>query len=208
MFAARAMLFSRRMATAPARMLSDAAHAPPLKLFGVHARYANAAYTAASKEGKLDVVDTEMAAVANVLSKNASFAAYLGNPTVAREDKVAYLDGVLGDRISSVTKNLLLTMASNARLEDLDKVADSFSQLMKAKKGVVDAIITSAADLSSAQSKAIQKALEGTLQKGQTISLDVKVDPKLLGGIQVQIGDKYMDLSVASKIDKVRRSLL
>mmetsp|Transcript_30402 Transcript_30402/g.97007 ORF Transcript_30402/g.97007 Transcript_30402/m.97007 type:complete len:100 (-) Transcript_30402:25-324(-) len=99
-------------------------------------------------------------------------------------------------------------MASNARLDELEKVAADFGELMKAKGGVVDATVTSAVALTAAQSKAIQKALEGTLAAGQTISLITEVDPKLLGGLQVQVGDKYMDLSVSSKIASIKRGLL
>mmetsp|Transcript_30401 Transcript_30401/g.97004 ORF Transcript_30401/g.97004 Transcript_30401/m.97004 type:complete len:209 (-) Transcript_30401:25-651(-) len=206
---ARANL-ARRMAAAaaPRRMLSDASHAPPKKLFGLTARYANAAYTAASKAGNLPTVGVEMESIAAVLQKNAAFAATLSNPTVGREAKVAYLDGILGTKYSPITKNLLLTMASNARLDELEKVAADFGELMKAKGGVVDATVTSAVALTAAQSKAIQKALEGTLAAGQTISLITEVDPKLLGGLQVQVGDKYMDLSVSSKIASIKRGLL
>ena len=96
------------------------------------------------------------------------------------------------------------SLAANARLGEVDKVIDAYSTLMKAERKEVDAVITSATELTSAQTKKISKALEPHLGAGETVKLTTEVDPALLGGLTVQIGDKYLDLYAATKIAAIK----
>ncbi|CAN0521885.1 unnamed protein product, partial [Laminaria digitata] len=99
-------------------------HDPPLKLYGIPARYANATYSAASKAGQLEVVQRDLDAFQHIIRTNANFKAYLTNPTISRGAKVDMIDKAFDvkSKTSSVSKNLLLTMAGNARLGDTEKV--------------------------------------------------------------------------------------
>ena len=74
---------------------------------------------------------------------------------------------------------------------------------MQASRGEVQAVVTSAEDLSAAQLKTLKKSFAGFLQKGETLILETRVDPSILGGLTVQIGDRFMDLSIQSKIQKM-----
>merc|ERR1740136_177825 len=65
----------------------DAAHRPPIAMHGLHARYANATYTAASKQSILPKVEEELAAIKLTASKSPSFQAFLDNPLISRNDK-------------------------------------------------------------------------------------------------------------------------
>ena len=202
----------QRVAAAPAARSMPvrafaADHAPPVKLFGIPARYANATYTAASKAGVLDKVEMELLAFKDVLGKNSGFADFLSNPTVSRDDKVTTIDKMFeGGKTQAVTKNLMSTMAANNRLEDAGKVADAYAELMKAKRGELDAVVTTAVALTKAQAKTVSDALKAQAG-GKAVSITTKVDQSILGGLTVQIGDKYMDMSVKSKIDKVTANL-
>ena len=170
-----------RLAAAPAARTMPvrafaADHAPPIKLFGIPARYANATYTAASKAGSLEKVETELLAFKAVMEKNAGFGDYLSNPTVSRDAKVSAIDKVFeGDKTQAVTKNLMMTMAANARLADAGKVADAYSELMQAKRGELDAVITSAVALTKAQ----EKAKEGGRRQGRSITTAGPVHPRI-----------------------------
>jgi F-type H+-transporting ATPase subunit O len=100
----------------------------------------------------------------------------------------------------------MLTLAGNARLAEAPKIADTYSQLMKAKRGEVEATITSADPLTKAQVNAIEAAMKNQVGAGKSVVLSAQVDPSILGGLQVQIGDQFLDLSVGSKIDSISRS--
>jgi F-type H+-transporting ATPase subunit O len=184
----------------------DAAHQPLVKLFGIHARYANATYTAASKQGALEKVEAELAAVAATADSNAAFKNFLSDPTQSRPAKVAICKDLFGGKMSDITCNLFETLAGNARLAETGKVVGAFNDLMKAKRGEVDAVVTSAEPLSKAAADAVTAALKNKAA-GKTVKLTMNVDPAILGGLQVQIGDQFVDLSVNSRIDTVGRSI-
>jgi len=191
------------------RLLSTAATEVelPVKLFGIHARYASAAFIAASKSGQLAVVESELLAFKDVLGKNASLASLVENPTISRESKVAQISDILGDQVSFVTKNTLETLAANARLGEVEKVIDAYATLMKAQRKEVVAIITSADPLTPSQESKISAALEPHLAPGEKVVMTTQVDPSILGGLTVQIGDKFLDLSAGSKIAAIQRAI-
>lgn len=97
-------------------------------------------------------------------------------------------------------------MAGNARLPELEKIVGVYEQLMKATRGEVEATIISADPLTKAQTEAISKAIASELGGKGKVILSAEVDESLIGGLQVQIGDKFLDLSVSSKIDTISRT--
>ena len=84
---------------------------------------------------------------------------------------------------------------------------DAFAELMKAQRGEVECIITSAVALTKPQLKKIQDGLAAQTG-GQAVAVSTVVDESILGGVTVQIGDKFLDMSVASKINTFKRSLM
>jgi F-type H+-transporting ATPase subunit O len=79
---------------------------------------------------------------------------------------------------------------------------------MKAARGEVDGRVISAEPLSKNQLTAITKAMQGNLEKGQKIMLEQEVDKTILGGLQVQVGDRFIDMSVSTQINDLHRALL
>jgi F-type H+-transporting ATPase subunit O len=78
--------------------------------------------------------------------------------------------------------------------------------LMKARRGQVDATITSAYELSKKQSDQIAAAIKATRKDAKEVIVTSTVDASIIGGIQVQIGDKFLDLSIKSRIEEVSRT--
>eukprot|EP00957_Ditylum_brightwellii_P023383 1764400-Ditylum_brightwellii.AAC.1 len=115
---------------------------------------------------------------------------------------------MLEGQVSNVTLNLMATLAGNARLAETPKIVDSYVQLMKAKRGEVEATIISADPLTKAQTEAVAAAMKNQVGEGKTVILSTQVDPSILGGLQVQIGDQFLDLSVGSKIDALSRTTI
>jgi F-type H+-transporting ATPase subunit O len=194
---------ARRGAT---RSFADAAaaqHRPVIHLNGLPARYANATYVAASKAGILDQCEAELNSLAATASSSVKFAEFLNNPLISRDIKTKAVESL--DKVSPVTRNLLSCLAGNARLAELPKVAATFSQLMKAKRGQVDAKIISSEPLSAAVLKEVQAAMQSQVEKGKTVIIEQVTDPSIVGGLQVQIGDQFLDLSIKSRIDDIAR---
>lgn len=182
-----------------------AAHKPPLDLYGLNARYANATYIAASKSKTLDQVESELLAIKNTAETSKNFASFLENPLISREEKTKSVTNMLKGKTSQVTLNLMTTLAGNARLNSIVGITDSYIQLMKAKRGEVEATIISAEPLNKAQTTAVQEAMKSQFPEGAKVVLKTEVNPSILGGLQIQIGDKFLDLSVGSRIEEVGR---
>jgi len=195
------------MASYRAFSSAEEAHQPVIKMHGLAARYANATYVAASKAGALESVETELLALQETAQKSPDFAAFLNNPLIPREEKASSVEKMISGKFSSITTNLLTTLAGNARLSELSKVTSSYEQLMRAKRGQVDAVLITAEPLDPKEAKkigdAVIKAHSGSSAK---VVLKTEVDPSILGGLQVQIGDEFLDLSVKSRVEEIART--
>ena len=192
----------------PLRAFSAAAsHAPPKKTHGTAGRYAGSLFTAASKAGLLKQVEAELQAFSRALSTSSPFAQFLKNPTVSREEKVSVLQGLLDDKFSHITRNLFATLAANGRISSVERVIGEYLDLMETASGVVKAVVVSAEPLQGQQLKSVKSAVLGMVEKSQKVELELKVDPSILGGLQIIIGDRFLDLSVASRVASLSKHL-
>lgn len=212
MFAIRRAPVSRSLLRQSVRSYAAAANdgQPPIALFGVDGTYASALYSAAAKGGQLDAVASSLARLQTTLKNDARVSALVGNPTLNNEDKKVIVEvlskAIGGDK--SVT-NLLKVMAENNRLALLPQVGDAFAQLISAQKGEVEVTITSAQPLDSK----VLKQLEGSISKskfagqGKKLKVENKVNPEILGGLVVEIGDRTIDTSTKNRITRLNKIL-
>ncbi|KAK7503311.1 hypothetical protein BaRGS_00005576 [Batillaria attramentaria] len=175
--------------------------APPIQVFGIEGRYATALYSAASKNGKLDTVEKELKAFQGLLEKDKKLAEFVANPSLKRVEKKAALEAVMKKQtFSDLSSNMICAMAENGRIAKVGGVIAAFSQIMSAHRGEVVCTVKTAKELDQVAMKDLKTALDGFLQKGQKLQMKTEVDPSLLGGMVVIIGDKYCDMSMATKI--------
>ncbi|XP_058129432.1 ATP synthase subunit O, mitochondrial [Anopheles ziemanni] len=194
--------------TVLARQLSTSSVAaqlvkPPVQVFGLEGRYACALYSAASKNKVLDVVEKDLKALQTQLRTDSKVRDLLRDPTTKRSVKATALKDV-SDKVkyNAATGNLLQLLAENGRLARLDGIINAFRLIMAAERGEVVCEVKTAKPLDDGQRKQLENALKAFLKPNETIQLTAKVDPALIGGMVVSIGDKYVDMSVASKIKK------
>ncbi|XP_067673985.1 ATP synthase subunit O, mitochondrial-like [Haliotis asinina] len=174
---------------------------PPIQVYGVEGRYAHALYSAATKDKKLDAVEKELNSFNQLLQKDKKLADFIANPSLKRAEKKAVLEGVLKKQnVSPLTLNLFGALAENGRISKVGGVISAFGKIMSAHRGEVVCKVTTAKALDNASLKELKDALQGFLTKGETIQLEVVVDPSIIGGMVVNIGDKYVDMSMATKI--------
>ncbi|XP_066922022.1 ATP synthase subunit O, mitochondrial-like [Clytia hemisphaerica] len=179
-----------------------------IKVFGVEGRYAHALFSAASRTKALDKVEGELNKVQGLLQNNEKLSAYCKDPTVNKNDKQDVIVQVLKDnKFSDLTVNFMGVLAEGNRLKRVDGVISSFNKIMRARRGEVDCTVTTAKELD----KATMKTLTGTLNKfvksNETLKIDTKVDKELIGGMVINLGDYFIDMSTATKIKKLSRAL-
>uniref|UniRef100_A0A668V1T1 ATP synthase peripheral stalk subunit OSCP, mitochondrial n=1 Tax=Oreochromis aureus TaxID=47969 RepID=A0A668V1T1_OREAU len=178
---------------------------PPIQVYGVEGRYATALFSAASKQNKLDQVEQELGKV-SALIKDPKMNSVVMNPHVKRSLKQkTFNDALTKAKVSPITVNLINVLADNGRLTLTGDVINAFSKMMSAHRGEVICSVTTAQPLDEANLSELKVALKGFLQKGETIKLETKSDPSILGGMIVSIGDKYVDMSTKTKIQKLTK---
>jgi len=174
-----------------------------VQLFGIEGRYATALYSAASKEKQLDQVEKDLKEIQGLLKKKGGFYEYAINPSLQRNEKKALLTSALAaTKASKLTGNLLGLLAENGRLNKLSNIINKYGIIMAAHRGEVIVEVTTAKPLDAALRKELDAALQAFLKPGQSIQITSTVDPEIMGGMIVSIGDRYVDMSIASKIKK------
>ncbi|XP_005795406.1 ATP synthase subunit O, mitochondrial [Xiphophorus maculatus] len=176
---------------------------PPIQVYGVEGRYATALFSAASKQNKLDQVEQELGKVSDLI-KDPKMSGIVMNPHVKRSIKQkTFHDALAKANVSPITVNLINVLADNGRLTLTGDVISAFGKMMSAHRGEVICSVTTAQPLDKSSLAELKVALNGFLQKGETIKLETKSDPSILGGMIVSIGDKYVDMSTKTKIQKL-----
>ncbi|CAB0028755.1 unnamed protein product [Trichogramma brassicae] len=174
---------------------------PTLQVFGLEGRYAMALFSAASKQKSLDVVEKDLVKFQGLLKTDKKLAEFIKDPTIQRKTKVEAFKKV-GGSFNPATANLLCLLAENGRLANINTIINHFKLIMSAQRGEVVCEVITAKPLDADNKAKLEAAMKASLKKGQNIQLTTKVDPSIIGGMIISIGDKYVDMSVASKIKK------
>jgi F-type H+-transporting ATPase subunit O len=130
------------------------------------------------------------------------------NPTLSQQERQAALSKVLPSNASPLLTNLLSVLSENGRLAQAPKVFADFESLMAAYRGELEVIVTSAEPLDQRTMTRLEKALRGTtVADGKTLRFSNKVQPSVLGGLLVDFGDKTIDLTAATKVNRYNAAL-
>lgn len=130
---------------------------------------------------------------------------FAANPKVEAEQVFELVTGVLKSPLPPQGVNFLRTVIDNDRLAALPEMARQFRQLANSVSGSADALIQSAFPLSEAE----LSALVGTLEQrfGRKLQASVQVDPELIGGVRVTVGDEVLDTSVKARLEQMKTAL-
>ncbi len=143
----------------------------------------------------------EMAAVA-ALPDVKEFAA---NPRLTDVQIAETFLSVLKSSVSAQARNLVAALVENGRLALLPEIAEQFKQLVNLQQGSADAEIHSAFPMEGAQVSDLVAALEKKF--GRKLNASVTVDPSLIGGVRVVVGDEVLDTSVRAKLQQMQTAL-
>lgn len=131
----------------------------------------------------------------------------LDDPVTAFEDKKALLDDVLGSDVDRRARNFVYTLASNSDVNILADIISDYERLLR--QGALElplARVTSAVPLTDTEREAIEQRLHRRF--GEEIEVSYQVKPSIIGGVTLRVGDKYIDGSVATKLEAMRERLV
>jgi F-type H+-transporting ATPase subunit delta len=168
-------------------------------------RYAEAAFQLATRDGSHDAWEKDLATTAELVGDE-RVARVVSNPSVPLHDRRATLERLLGKRISPLALNLVQLLDQRGRLRLIPAIAAEYTRMLDALRGVVAATVTSAAPLEKDEVAALAKRLEE--MTGGSVKLATAVDPSLIGGLTVRVGDRMIDASVRGRLERLRDQLV
>ena len=166
--------------------------------------YAVAAYKL-GKEQKALAKWSEMLGFATAVANNAQMQAYIQDPKVVSSDLQAAFLKVCGEKLNENAQNLIKVLVEYGRLSILPAITSAFEELKAQDEGVLDARIIAAAKISDKEVKDLVKRLETKF--GKKITASVTVDPEIIGGIKIVVGDTVIDASVKGQLQNLAYAL-
>lgn len=167
-------------------------------------RYAEAAFQTGRADRSLDAWERDMATLGATL-RHGELRALLQHPAIPFAEKERVLRRVLGRSVAPAAINLVLLMVRRGRPGAIDRMIDRFAELLRRERGIVLAEVRTALPLDDGQRAEIVARLRELT--GEQIEMDETVDPDLIGGIAVRIGDRLYDASVRSRLERLRARL-
>jgi len=167
-------------------------------------RYAKAILDIAHSKGVAGEVNNDMATIASTVGGNAELTAFIVNPTLSMKMKNNAVAEIFTD-VNGVTKGLFQLLNENKRFEILGTIASEYNRLFEEMNGMETATVTTAiamdADL---EAKVMSKILTFSNKK---VNIKNIVDPAIIGGFILRIGDQQYNASVANRLQVLKREL-
>jgi F-type H+-transporting ATPase subunit delta len=166
--------------------------------------YAEAAFRSAIERKDLERVADSLA-IAAAIAADGRVHSLLSDPRVGAGRKKELFADIAGGRLDEVTRNLIAMLVDNRRDELIGEIAAQFDALKREHDRVIKARITSAQPLTDAQRADLVSALER--RYGKKVEAELDVDPELLGGARVQVGDQVIHASVRDALGQMAAAL-
>ncbi|HNU56169.1 MAG TPA: ATP synthase F1 subunit delta [Flavobacteriales bacterium] len=167
-------------------------------------RYARSLMELSKERSEVDAVNDDMGLVAETCAGSRELQVLLSSPVVKADKKEKVLDRIFAGRIGTITNTFIGIVIRKGREALLPQVAAAFNELYKQHKSIVTAEVTSAVPLTDDARKRVVE-LANAKHPGKSIELVEKVDPSLIGGVTIRIGDEQYDGSVSRRLNDMRR---
>ena len=171
-------------------------------------RYAKALFTIGSKEGlsTAEAYGQSLADLAELLKKIPSLAEVFHNPLFTTQEKQALVERLLKEMgASKQVTDFCLLLALKGRLDMLLAIESSYRSLLDEVKGVLRGKMITAVELDSGKCQEVVDSLQKRF--GRTVILDFEVDPSILGGVVLKVGDKILDASLRAQLGLLRQNI-
>lgn len=166
--------------------------------------YAEAAFKLAREQNALGSWADALALIDATVA-DSQLAALIGVPNVGAAQLEGVIIGAVGKQLSGEARNFVQVLAQNRRLGLMPQILELFTQLRRDHEGTMEATVVSALPVEGAQLNALVAALEK--KYGRKITARVELDPQLIGGLKIMVGDKVIDATVRGRLDAMAAAL-
>ncbi|MET4560593.1 F-type H+-transporting ATPase subunit delta [Lysinibacillus parviboronicapiens] len=169
-------------------------------------RYAQALFELAQQKNILAEVGTDLSELTKVIKESPDFLTLLSAPKFSIERKKQMVAEIFAAATPEFVHTIQL-LVEKKRVNEVKLIADAYAELASQAQGSADATVFSTRELSGEESAKISATFAKLVGK-QSLNITNEIDPSLLGGIRVQIGNHIYDSSVANKLERLKRELI
>ena len=172
----------------------------------VFARYARSLADVAFDSGQESPVTADLKTYMEIFKAVPDLLEVFDSPAVRREAKEKLLSNLIGRYpVTKIAGNFLLTLLRNSRIRYFPEIFENYLKLVNSRKDIISAQVTVAAPLSEMEIQSLRQSLAQAASR--TVTLDVRTDADLLGGLVVQIGSTVYDGSIRTQLREMKRRL-
>jgi len=168
-------------------------------------RYASALYAAADRLGVVDQVQADLALVGETVRENYGLRDAVTEPATPERARKRILERLFAPHVHELTVRFLCLLVDKRRAEIIPSLEKTFRRIADERRGIQRATIISAVPLTPDELAAAQRAIAGMTAK--KVILETRVDPAVLGGMVVQVGDRLIDGSIRGQLQQIHTAL-
>lgn len=168
-------------------------------------RYAKALFEVAQSSKNVEGVEADLKVIAAALQSNEDFAKFLVHPNIASNDKLDVLNKAFGGTVSETVLNTLGVLVESGRESIIEELLENYVSIANALTGSASAVVTTPKALSDKELDEVAKDFGKVI--GKTVRAENVVDPALLGGLTIRVGDRLYDASLSGKLARLEKSL-
>jgi F-type H+-transporting ATPase subunit delta len=166
--------------------------------------YARSLFAVALEQGKLDVLREQLGQLADALRENRELVVFFFSPYFATKEKQAALTKLL-DGADEIFLNFLSLLIENHRMPVIFRIRQEYERLWEEENKTLAVEITSAIELDPTTTESLGKTIGE--RAGRKVQLSAHVDPDILGGIVLRVGNSILDASIRNRLEQLRRQV-
>lgn len=168
--------------------------------------YTQALFETAKDKNQFQETEKDLEKVAQLLRENQELKKILLHPAIPRQRKIKLIDSLLAPHVSPLVTNFLHLIVEKRREEMLEFVLDGYKQVADLVGGVVRATVQTVIPLTEERLATLKNTLERL--SGKKVEINTEINPEILGGVIIRIGNRVIDGSVRSRLANLRRRLM
>lgn len=169
------------------------------------ATYARVLFELATAAGDVDAVDSGLRSIVETVRGSIELRDALGDTSLPAEKKRAIMGDIFAGKVAPEAVAIASVAVERGLGGELGLIAERFSEVAEAERGIVVADVTTAIPLTDALRASVTSKLSAAL--GQPVSLRERVDGSILGGIRINVAGRVLDGSLSAQLDAMRQTL-
>lgn len=169
--------------------------------------YGTALFDLAKDRNELDLVEKEAKTIQEILQSNVDLEQLLNHPRISKTEKIETVQAIFSRKYSDTIVGLLVIVIEKSRFDEIHSILEHYHMLYREYYRIGIAHVISAIELSYVQKQKVkEKLLETTSYK--TVEIEYRIDPSIIGGLIIRLGDRVVDSSIKSQIESMKKDLM